>query len=260
MDYTNLPAIKIHIAGSGAIGFAYSNRYWNATDPFSHAKFGGYLVTRLDGYSEADAKALTARSLMADRNLSHYLREGKVLLDVEPVFGLGRQGDAARSDYHDEHSWRSRLGVIIQRRDMRACRHVLTTHHVPVESDLTPASLLMTSICSVIFPGANATWNMPAGYLSLFFAPGAVCDTAVSTSARTFLPTHGGQSLLVDLIAHGLTGGKGYTDEPLLQAIALPTIVLDRRRATRWRKVSTPPPILCAGRTWWLATRCVAPI
>jgi uncharacterized protein (TIGR03790 family) len=72
LDYTNLPAIKIHIAGSGAIGCAYSNRYWNATDPFSHAKFGGYLVTRLDGYSEADAKALTARSLMADRNLSHY--------------------------------------------------------------------------------------------------------------------------------------------------------------------------------------------
>jgi uncharacterized protein (TIGR03790 family) len=67
--------------------------------------------------------------------------------------------------------------------------------------------------------------------LSLFFAPGALCDTAVSTSARTFLPTRGGQSLLVDLIAHGLTGGKGYTDEPLLQAIASPTIVFDRYTA-----------------------------
>lgn len=68
-------------------------------------------------------------------------------------------------------------------------------------------------------------------YLSLFFAPGALCDTAVSTSARTFLPTRGGQSLLVDLIAHGLTGGKGYTDEPLLQAVASPTIVFDRYTA-----------------------------
>jgi hypothetical protein len=68
-------------------------------------------------------------------------------------------------------------------------------------------------------------------YLSLFFAPGALCDTAVSTSARTFLPTQGGQSLLVDLIAHGLTGGKGYTDEPLLQAVASPTIVFDRYTA-----------------------------
>jgi hypothetical protein len=33
---------------------------------------------------------------------------------------------------------------------------------------------------------------------------------------------------MVDLIAHGLTGAKGYTDEPLLQAIASPTIVFDR--------------------------------
>ena len=36
---------------------------------------------------------------------------------------------------------------------------------------------------------------------------------------------------MVDLIAHGLTGAKGYTDEPLLQAIASPTIVFDRYTA-----------------------------
>ena len=64
LDYTNFPgALKIDITGSGAIGFAFSNRYWNATEPFSHSKFGGYLVTRLDGYTEADAKALTSRAL-----------------------------------------------------------------------------------------------------------------------------------------------------------------------------------------------------
>jgi uncharacterized protein (TIGR03790 family) len=55
-----------------------------------------------------------------------------------------------------------------------------------------------------------------------------VCETAVSTSARTFLPTHGGQSLISDLIAQGVTGAKGYTDEPLLQAVASPSILLDR--------------------------------
>ena len=32
----------------------------------------------------------------------------------------------------------------------------------------------------------------------------------------------------MDLIAHGLTCAKGYVDEPLLQAIASPTIALDR--------------------------------
>ena len=80
----------------------------------------------------------------------------------------------------------------------------------------------------------------PEAYLSLFFAPGAVCDTAVSTSARTFLPTRGGQSLLVDLIAHGLTGGKGYTDEPLLQAIASPPSFL-----TATPRVSPGGELLC---------------
>ena len=48
---------------------------------------------------------------------------------------------------------------------------------------------------------------------------------------RTFLPTTGGQSLLDDLIAHGLTCGKGYVDEPLLQAIASPSVALDRYTA-----------------------------
>jgi hypothetical protein len=33
------------------------------------------------------------------------------------------------------------------------------------------------------------------------------------------------------LITHGLTGAKGYTDEPLLQAIASPTIVFERYTA-----------------------------
>ncbi|HWY32966.1 MAG TPA: TIGR03790 family protein, partial [Candidatus Acidoferrum sp.] len=86
LDYANLPGtMKINITGSGAIGLAYSNRYWNATKPFSHAKFGGYLVTRLDGYTETDARGLVSKALAAERGLTH----GSVLLDVQPIFGLG---------------------------------------------------------------------------------------------------------------------------------------------------------------------------
>jgi len=86
LDYANLPGtLKIDITGSGAIGCAYSNRYWNATAPFSHARFGGYLVTRLDGYTEAQAEALTTQALAAE----HGLAEGKILFDVQPIFGLG---------------------------------------------------------------------------------------------------------------------------------------------------------------------------
>jgi len=62
----------------------------------------------------------------------------------------------------------------------------------------------------------------------LSFSPGAIAETAVSTGARTFLPTTGGQSLIVDLIACHVTGVKGYCDEPLLQAVASPTVLFDR--------------------------------
>ena len=65
-------------------------------------------------------------------------------------------------------------------------------------------------------------------YELLTFEPGSIGDTAVSTSARTFLPTTGGQSLIADLIAHGITGVKGYTDEPLLQAVTSPSIGVER--------------------------------
>ena len=238
LDYTNFPAaLKINIAGSGAIGCAYSNRYWNATEPFSHAKFGGYLVTRLDGYAETDAKALVTRSLAAEQNIAQILTEGKVLLDVEPVFGLGDKGTQpapiTSTNILAESAW-SEFNA-----DMRHAADVLTSRGIPVELDLTTKFIGGRSNLLGYFSwGSNdeRSWQSndfysTNAYLSLYFAPGALSDTAVSTSARTFLPTTGGQSLIVDLIAHGLTGAKGYTDEPLLQAIASPTIVLERYTA-----------------------------
>jgi uncharacterized protein (TIGR03790 family) len=238
LDYNHLlGAMKIDIAGSGAIGCAYSNRYWNATEPFSHAKFGGYLVTRLDGYTAADAKALVTRSLAAEQSIAQILTRGKVLLDVEPVFGLGdkttQPGPITGTNIPTESAY-SEFNA-----DMRHAYDVLTNRGIPVELDLTTKFIGGRSNLLGYFSwGSNdeRSWESndfysTNAYLSLYFAPGALSDTAVSTSARTFLSTTGGQSLMVDLIAHGLTGAKGYTDEPLLQAIASPTIVFDRYTA-----------------------------
>ncbi len=224
MDYTNLPgALKIDITGSGAIGMAYSNRYWNATEPFSHSKFGGYLVTRLDGYTEADAKALTTRSLEAKRSLAN----GKILFDVQPLFGLGDKA----------HQPAPITGAVIPREspwneynaDMQDAHDLLAKRGIPDELDLNETFVGgRTNLLGYFSWGSNDAKYTTAAYQTLFFAPGSFGDTAVSTSARTFLPTKGGQSLLVDLIAHGLTCGKGYVDEPLLQANASPTIAMDR--------------------------------
>jgi uncharacterized protein (TIGR03790 family) len=228
LDYSALPGgRKIAITGSGAIGAGLINRYWNATEPFSHAKFGGYLVTRLDGYSEADAKALVTRSLEAEAKTAEILKHGKVLLDVQPAFGLGDKATQpapitvpeilSESDYSEFNA------------DMRHAHDLLVQRGIPDELDLSAAFIGQRSNLLGYFSwGSNDGSYSPAAYQSLSFAPGSLCDTAVSTSARTFLPTQGGQSLLVDLIAHGLTCGKGYVEEPLLQAIASPTIALDR--------------------------------
>jgi uncharacterized protein (TIGR03790 family) len=224
LDYTSMPGtVKIDITGSGAIGCAFSNRYWNAAGPFSHAKFGGYLVTRLDGYTEADARALVTRALAAE----HGLANGSVLLDVQPIFGLGdkttQPAPITDKIIARESPWSE------YNADMRHAGDLLTSRGLAVEIDLTQTFVGGRSNLLGYFSwGSNDARYSSTAYQTLFFAPGSLGDTAVSTSARTFLPTRGGQSLLVDLIAHGLTCGKGYVDEPLLQACASPTIVMDR--------------------------------
>jgi uncharacterized protein (TIGR03790 family) len=223
MDYKGIvDAAKIKVAGSGAIGEGWANRYWNSNEPFSHAKFGGYLVTRLDGYTQADAKALVSRALDAERGIDG----GKVLFDVQPTFGLGNPADqpapikgtviSAESPWSDFNA------------DMQKAHDLLKSRGIADEMDLTEAFIGGRSDLLGYFSwGSNDAKFSDKAYQSLRFGPGSIADTAVSTSGRTFLPTHGGQSLTADLIAHGLTCAKGYTDEPLLQAIASPTILLD---------------------------------
>jgi uncharacterized protein (TIGR03790 family) len=224
LDYARVPgAVKININGDGAMGFAYFNRYWNVAAPFSHARYGGYLVSRLDGYTEADAKALVTRALAAERGLI----DGKVLLDVQPSFGLGdkatQPAPITATVISKESAW-SEFNA-----DLRGAHDVLVQRGIADELDLSEAFVGGRSNLLGYFSwGSNDARFKSDAYQTLFFAPGSLSDTAVSTSARTFLPTHGGQTLLVDLIAHGLTCGKGYVDEPLLQAIASPTIALER--------------------------------
>jgi uncharacterized protein (TIGR03790 family) len=224
IDYPTLKdAKKISITGSGATGYGWLNRYWNAHVPFTHAAFGGYLVTRLDGYTEADAKSLVTRALAAKAAPAN---GGKVLLDVQPGFGaddVASQPLAVTGTILDESgygSWNA---------DMVKAANLLNAARIPNELDRNEAFVGSRSGLMGYFSwGSNDSKYSDAAYHSLSFAPGAIGDTAVSTSARTFLPTAGGQSLITDLIAQGITGVKGYTDEPLLQAVASPSVTMER--------------------------------
>jgi uncharacterized protein (TIGR03790 family) len=226
LDYDKTPGtVSVHLADGGFHGTAWANRFWNSAAPFAHAKAGGYLVTRLDGYTEADAKALVARALAAERQAGKAALEGKILLDTCPAFGFADRKGQPRA----VASVLNELGFNEYNADMQCAADVLRLRAVPVE--LTQADVFAgkrAGLLGYVSWGSNDRHYNADAYHSLRFAPGAICETAVSTSARTFLPTRGGQSLIADLIAQGATGAKGYTDEPLLQAVASPSILLDR--------------------------------
>ena len=231
LDYESRPGLRrLTIAGSGAIGIAYANRYWNSREPFSHAKFGGYLVTRLDGYSESDAKSLVRQAIYAENHLPQILRQGTVLLDAQPAFGMGDRAKQPEPIIGDDIPTESDYSGF--NADLVNAHDILAKRKIADELDVSETFIGKRSSLLAYFSwGSNDAKYSADAYQSLRFAPGSICDTAVSTSARTFLPTRGGQSLLADLVAHGLTCGKGYCDEPLLQAVASPSITMERYTA-----------------------------
>jgi uncharacterized protein (TIGR03790 family) len=233
LGYNQAPeAIGVLLGDGGWSGTAWANRYWNSQHRFSHAEFGGYLVTRLDGYTQAEAIALTTRSLEAEGAPP----SGALLLDPCPSFGyadrnaqpsllppVGPAQDAPQLHVLGE------LAYSEYNADIQHAYDLLSARGLPVELTDSPAFAGgRAGLMGYTSWGSNDSRYSAEAYHSLGFAPGALAETAVSTSARTFLPTEGGQSLIADLIAQGVTGVKGYTDEPLLQAVASPSVLFDR--------------------------------
>ena len=226
IDYDKDPQavlITFNDPSGGAVGTAWLNKFWDQHAKFTHAQFGGYLVTRLDGYSESDALALTDHALKSEAGL----KQGKILFDIEPDFGIASPGSqpapipntliTQENPYSD---WNG---------DMKHAAIKLRARGIPFELDKTQTFVgNRRDLLGYFSWGSNDDHFSQAAYNSLSFAPGAVGDTAISTSARSFFPQSSGQSMIADLIAQGITGVKGYTDEPLLQAIASPTILTDR--------------------------------
>ena len=174
LDYTNQPdAVKIDITGSGAVGLAYSNRFWNATEPFAHAKYGGYLVTRLDGYTEAEAKALVRQALAAEQGLTN----GKILFDAQPIFGLGDKASPPKPIESVKILRESPWGGY--NADMRRAHDLLVQRGVPDELDVTETFIGgRTNLLGYFSWGSNDARYSKAAYQSLFFAPGSLSDTA----------------------------------------------------------------------------------
>ncbi|BDI33639.1 hypothetical protein CCAX7_56900 [Capsulimonas corticalis] len=222
IDYPTLPnAVKASLVGSGTVGTGWVNHYYHASEPFTHAKFGGYLVTRLDGYTQADAMGLVDQALTAER--THI--QGDILFDIEPDFGLGDKTKfplvVPSTNVTTEEPWGDWFG------DMLRMNDILEATGIPHTTEMTQKFVGdKTDLLGYFSYGSNDSHYDPQAYQSLRFLPGSMADTAVSTGGRTFLPTTGGQSLIADLIAHGVTCCQGYVGEPILDGTSSPTLDL----------------------------------
>ncbi|MEQ1932619.1 MAG: TIGR03790 family protein [Fimbriimonadaceae bacterium] len=181
-----------------------ANPYFGKNEPFSHAKFGIYLVTRLDGYTFEDARKLVDNAALAKPN------KGPFFFDSDPGRKGGGYGHLETSMSDAEKNLKSK----------------------GFEAVLESSSAFTNPGRSI---AGYASWGSNDGhfdlgtYRALKFLPGAIAETFVSTSGRTFEPgTEGGQSLVADLVKSGVTGVKGYVKEPYAFALAKPDIMFDR--------------------------------
>lgn len=181
--------------------------------PFTRADSDIYLVTRLDGFTAADIKALVDRSIAPST-------AGSIVLDQKAT-AVDRGGD--------------------QWLETTAQRLAATAGSNPVVVERTRS--LATAPGSVL---GYYSWgsNDPANQLRRFglsFSPGAIGGMFVSSDGRTFVeppagwkpsPPVGGpvfrgsfQSLAGDLVRDGITGVSAHVEEPYLDAIVRPQIL-----------------------------------
>lgn len=197
----------------GPVGNPYF--FANAGDlakPFDRAAYDIYLVTRLDGFTTADALALIDRGAAP-------VRDGRILLD---------QPDKAtdvRADWFKTAADRLALGEFRDR----------------IVHETTARALVNEIGILGYFSWGSNDPALSMRHPGLSFVPGALAGTFVSTDARTvaappeaWKPSRPGmrndyagssQSLAADLVRAGATGVSGQVAEPYLDGAVRPDVL-----------------------------------
>jgi uncharacterized protein (TIGR03790 family) len=191
----------------GGTGRTYSP-YYSKSGPFSRAAYSMYLVTRLDGYTMQDVLDLIDRSGPGTRVSS----SSRFVLDQDPAWN-------SSAPYLNDYL-------------AQACTALQNRGRVV---ELNADSVYVTSRENVI---GYVSWGSNDHYQSSFtnyampynsWVPGALAETYVSTSGRSFEePPSYGQSLIADLIREGVSGAKGYVYEPYSSSMANSSVLFDR--------------------------------
>ena len=197
--------------GSAARAGPTRNPYFGSREPFSATRFKMYLVTRLDGYTFADVKALIDRSLNARD-------AGLVLLDAKS------SGDSNAGD-----------------RWLRQAAEALPEQRVL--ADFSEKVLLgAKNVIGYASWGSNDKARKSRN-TQLSFLPGAIVTEYVSTDGRTFQEppasweittwenragfwANSPQSLSADFVRQGASGVSGHVYEPYLGFTPRPDYLL----------------------------------
>ncbi|MBI5475060.1 MAG: TIGR03790 family protein, partial [Ignavibacteriae bacterium] len=190
-----------YIGGAGPQMSPYF--YQNAH--FTRATYGVYLVTRLDAYTVQEVIELIDRS------------------------GPNRMADPTSPFLFDQDpSWSSPLNTYLARAKTALDAKGKTTL-------LDASSVYQTNKQGL---AGYISWGSNDHYQQLYtqnaiphntYIPGAIAETYVSTSGRSFEnPPSYGQSLIADLIREGVSGAKGYVYEPYSNAMAHAYLLFDR--------------------------------
>lgn len=205
----NLPVKITDTAGSVDSALAAKrtakrdNPYYGGTSPFSSAATGVYLVTRLDGWSWGDAFGLV------DRGQTHG-GSGPFAFDMDP-------GKTASFSYKFYNNL------------MSTANSAVAALGLPTVFDNTSTFIRPNvPLGGYISWGSNDSHYSATAYTGLVFAPGAIVETLVSTSASNVRYPGGGQSQISTLVRGGVTGIKGYVAEPMVDATARPQILFVR--------------------------------
>ncbi len=174
--------VKATIVGSGAQGVAWVNKYYNSTVPFTHAAFGGYLVTRLDGYTQTNAVALVDHALTAEQN---HGSGGPVLLDVDSDFGLGDKTamppTTPSTNVTVEENFDNGNADFLHAADVLQASGI-SNYTVITNKDVGA----QTNLLGFFSWGCNGNFD-PSKYEALYFAPGSIANTFVSSSMHSFI-------------------------------------------------------------------------
>jgi len=192
--------------------FARTAEDIKSAKPFNRATYDTYLVTRLDGFTVADALGLITRGL-APR------QDGRILMDAPLVTGDPRVG------WMDEAASRLREGGFADRVVVENTGRALQN-----EAD----------VLGYMSWGSNDP-ALNVRHPNLTFVPGAVASMFLSSDARTFveppsswkpgpaLPQNSysgsSQTLTGDLIRSGITGVAGQVSEPYVDGAVRPDIL-----------------------------------